>query len=342
MKLCGIYSITNIIDGKRLIGQTVHIKRRWNQHKSDLQKQQHGNPHLQNAYNKYGKDNFIFEILLLCKKEELSAEEIRLIKEYKTINTLFGYNCSTGGESPLFSDETKQKMRAVHLGKKLSEETKRKLSIAHKGIKFSDEHKRKMSERMTGTKLSEETKRKLSIINTGRVHSEESKKKIGKRMSGKNNPMFGIHLTASEETKRKISEAQRGDKHWLFGKHHAEDVKEKIRKTKTGSHHTEEAKRKISEAFTGEKHPNFGKHWSEEIKKKMGLANVGRKHSKETRQKMAETRRRNQSINGITHTVIAAQHNLLNPVSFAPPELLPWPQLEKEIEQRVQRVTTAV
>ena len=41
-------------------------------------------------------------------------------------------------------------------------------------------------------------------------HSEETRRKISEMNKGKNNPMYGKHL--SEETRRKISEAMKGRK----------------------------------------------------------------------------------------------------------------------------------
>ena len=65
----GIYKITNKIDGKCYIGQSSNIKKRFKDHRYDLKYNKHDNPYLQNAYNKYGKDNFKFEILCEEKKK---------------------------------------------------------------------------------------------------------------------------------------------------------------------------------------------------------------------------------------------------------------------------------
>jgi len=56
--ICGIYQVTNEINSKIYIGQSIDIERRWNQHKYGK-----GSIILRNAIKKYGIDNFKFEIL---------------------------------------------------------------------------------------------------------------------------------------------------------------------------------------------------------------------------------------------------------------------------------------
>lgn len=96
-KLCGIYKIENMINGKIYIGQSVDIYKRWADHISSLNKQTHINRHLQNAWNKYGNENFKFEIIKLCAKEKLNIEEMRSIKAYNSFGEN-GYNLTLGGE----------------------------------------------------------------------------------------------------------------------------------------------------------------------------------------------------------------------------------------------------
>lgn len=83
---CGIYKITNLINGKCYIGQSVHIKRRWTEHCLPSTKSV-----ISSAIKKYGKENFSFEIIEECSIEELSSKEEYYIKYYNSI-TPNGYN----------------------------------------------------------------------------------------------------------------------------------------------------------------------------------------------------------------------------------------------------------
>ena len=59
----GIYRIINSSNGKCYVGSSIDINRRRLEHFSTLSHNRHVNNHLQNAYNKYGKDSFIFEVI---------------------------------------------------------------------------------------------------------------------------------------------------------------------------------------------------------------------------------------------------------------------------------------
>jgi len=67
----GIYKITNIKNNKFYIGSAIKFNVRFSRHKRDLKKQLHANSYLQNAVNKYGINNFKFEILAKCPKKYL-------------------------------------------------------------------------------------------------------------------------------------------------------------------------------------------------------------------------------------------------------------------------------
>jgi len=59
-----IYAIKHKKTGNMYIGQTIqNSKKRWNSHRSMLRNNHHQNQHLQSAWNKYGKDAFVFEVL---------------------------------------------------------------------------------------------------------------------------------------------------------------------------------------------------------------------------------------------------------------------------------------
>lgn len=58
-----IYSITNKINNKKYIGISQQYEIRKRKHLWALQNNKHDNEKLQNAFNKYGEENFLFEIL---------------------------------------------------------------------------------------------------------------------------------------------------------------------------------------------------------------------------------------------------------------------------------------
>ena len=96
--LCGIYCIENIIDQRQYIGLSRDIYRRWNEHKSDLRNNNHINPYLQAAWNKYGESAFLFSVLEICDPLDLCSRECYYIKKYHTLSHENGYNLTSGGE----------------------------------------------------------------------------------------------------------------------------------------------------------------------------------------------------------------------------------------------------
>ena len=113
-KICGIYMIKNLINGKVYIGQSRGIKNRISRHKSDLRKNKHGNSHLQFSWNKYGIDNFEFSIVEECEVENLNDREIFWINFYESVDKNKGYNQKTGGGVGfILSDDYIKNMRDV-------------------------------------------------------------------------------------------------------------------------------------------------------------------------------------------------------------------------------------
>lgn len=169
MKISGIYAIKNTINSKMYIGQSKDIYRRWGIHKYYLRKNEHDNKHLQNSWNKYGEENFVFFILDGCDISDLDGKECSYIQIYNTIDARFGYNLQCGGGvNRVIRESTRQKLieagrksaknyipgsrKGSMLGKHLSEETKEKLRQAHLGKKLPPEECARISERTKGSK----------------------------------------------------------------------------------------------------------------------------------------------------------------------------------------------
>ena len=79
MHQSGVYEIVCLSTGKRYIGSAKHFSKRWNVHTKCLKKQKNHSRYLQNAWNKYGKDAFKFNILLVCDPSDRLFYEQRLI-----------------------------------------------------------------------------------------------------------------------------------------------------------------------------------------------------------------------------------------------------------------------
>ena len=98
MNMAYIYSIVNKINNKAYIGQTIQINlyNRIRKHFSLLRNNSHPNIKLQNAFNKYGENNFYYFPLCECLPSELNELEIKYIKLFDTFKT--GYNMTEGGQ----------------------------------------------------------------------------------------------------------------------------------------------------------------------------------------------------------------------------------------------------
>lgn len=71
----GIYEIVNTVNGKRYVGSSVNIPRRWAAHRHLLRHGKSNNHKLKAAWEKYGEQSFAFNVLELCSKEELIEKE---------------------------------------------------------------------------------------------------------------------------------------------------------------------------------------------------------------------------------------------------------------------------
>ena len=90
--MIGIYKITNKLNGKIYIGQSNNIQRRFVEHQG---KGSDSRIPVDVAIEKYGYQNFSYEVVEECLTEQLNERETYWITYYNSVEN--GYNCSLGG-----------------------------------------------------------------------------------------------------------------------------------------------------------------------------------------------------------------------------------------------------
>lgn len=171
MKKTGIYLITTPNGGK-YVGSSVDIDRRWARHKHEMRNGVHRNPILQRAFDKHGEALQI-EVLELCDRDQL------LIREQSYIDTfgfakLYNLQPYAGGgfvpglPRPPVSAETREKMRAAHLGRRHSTETRHKMSANLVGHKHSALTKQRIGAKSKGRKHTDAVKLRNVLAQTGK------------------------------------------------------------------------------------------------------------------------------------------------------------------------------
>lgn len=156
-----IYITTNLINGKRYIGQKTFSFKRYCYWKEYLGSRSG----IKAAIKKYGKNNFTKEIVFIAfSKEELNKAEKQYINFFNAVKSQDFYNFMDGGEGHHRTKEVKNT--------------------------FTKEHKEKISQALKNHAVSQETKEKIKrtkIKNGSNKHSEEWKQQHSKNVSREKN-----------------------------------------------------------------------------------------------------------------------------------------------------------
>jgi len=221
-KVMGIYKITNIINNKFYICSAVNIYDRFLHHRKRLRGNYHNNIYLQRAFNKYGEDNFTFEVIEIVEDKSVLLNREQYWLDYtQCYNEDIGYNLAYNAKSPM-------------LGKKWTEEHKKKFIESRKCMKLSKEHIEALRKANVGKALSKEVKIKISesCKKAWTDDMRENQSRIMKERWKNDKGFIELHknkeITISEEGRRSISEKKRGSKH-----HNAKLTEEDVKEIKT-------------------------------------------------------------------------------------------------------------
>jgi len=202
-----IYKVTNKINSKIYIGQShFSLAKRKSVHLATAKILNKSIPfHL--AIRKYGRDNFIWEVIdTAVTQEELNEKECFYITDYRSSISDLGYNLKTGGSYGRHHEFTKLKIAATKKGIPRSLVTKIKLKKAMLGKKATETAKQKMSKARTGCNNhmwgkhhSTITKQKIAAAHRGKKLTQEYKDRLRDRNSKEGNPFFGkVHTLNSK------------------------------------------------------------------------------------------------------------------------------------------------
>jgi group I intron endonuclease len=180
MKVPVIYKIRNVVNQKFYVGSTGNKRERFRTHRNKLRSSKHHCAHLQAAWNKYGEDCFVFEVVeVVSSIDELQKAEDVWLSEWVGNENCYNHGLRSGAPwrgvakelhpnfGRVMSEDQKGVLRKARLaqpdpriGKKHTEETKQRISTAKmanpskywQGKTRSDETKIKISEAQKGVK----------------------------------------------------------------------------------------------------------------------------------------------------------------------------------------------
>jgi group I intron endonuclease len=132
-----IYLITNLVNGKKYVGQTLMtVYARWQKHCSFARTHPNATG-IDGAIRKYGEDNFSIETIKECPVSELDKWEIYYIQYYNTYqgnNSDLGYNITLGGQSGYIYDIDEDEMLQMYLEGKTAVELAQYYNCSDKTI----------------------------------------------------------------------------------------------------------------------------------------------------------------------------------------------------------------
>ncbi|MGV9243577.1 NUMOD3 domain-containing DNA-binding protein [Streptomyces sp. NPDC003710] len=203
-----IYALVDAKGTPRYVGSTVDVEARLRYHWSHRRQPRH----VVSAWlNQLDEPPLIAVLQGVAPEDRYGAEADWTLYLRKLGHPLLNRHV---GATP--NAETRAKLAAANLGRKMSAEARAKMSAAHRGRPKSAETRRRMSEAQRGRAHGSETRAKISESLTGKSLSEEHRAKLSATLKGR--PLSETHREAlrgkthTPEARAKMSAAVRA--HW--------------------------------------------------------------------------------------------------------------------------------
>ena len=175
-KIGYVYLTTNLVNGKKYVGQHLH---------DGFDKYYKGSgTYIKRALDKYGWDNFDCKVICWCSTQtQLNEAEDNYIK---LLNTMVpkGYNLKGGGANGRYSEEARKNCSKAHKGIKHTAKTREKIANTLKGKEFTNERKKKISASLLGNtpwnkgKIGIYTEESLQKMSKAKINHPDISKKV--------------------------------------------------------------------------------------------------------------------------------------------------------------------
>ena len=200
-----IYKTTNLINGKIYIGKDKYNNDNY----------LGSGKILKQAIAKYGRHNFVKEVIEECEDEKTWLErEVYWINYFNSIKE--GYNIALGGNGGDTISNNPQK-KEIYERKRKTESDKPTDEKENRIKKISESMKNRWNEtRLNNPNFILERNKKISESQKGvpkpseQINKQKETKRINGTSKGEKNPMFGKHHT--DKTKKILSELKLGSK----------------------------------------------------------------------------------------------------------------------------------
>jgi group I intron endonuclease len=216
----GTYKILCIADNRSYVGSSKNIEKRFRIHKSQLNRNVHHNIHLQRAWNKYGKHNFVFEIIKICQESELKNEENKLLNIMDFKNNFNIGKQASGGDN--MSNHPNRKIIIERRTKTVNDKMQ-KMSMEDRKIKYGKYGDKNPNWKggktfcECGNRINHNSNSCIECVDRsgeknsffGKTHSDETKETLRLLKLGKPNRHQNKPLTINGKKYECLSEAEK-------------------------------------------------------------------------------------------------------------------------------------